>query len=218
MRRPGLGTKAALVGTTVFAVLLTVGAVLLVLMLDSRLTDSSDQVDRTRLGELLELAESGELSAVLRTTHDNAMAQVVASDGTVVAASANLADDPAVAALDAVATPRVATFRAPDDSETETYRVWYASGQTPDGAVTVYVGSSLESVDEATSAAATYALAGVPIAVLVLGVVIWLVIGRALDRLDRIRRRGRPDHRRAPRSPGSPASGAPTRSAAWPPP
>lgn len=187
MRAPGLRTRATLGGTAAFAALLAVGGVMLVLMLDSRLTDSSDQVDRARVVELLELASSGELPPVLRTTHDNAMAQAVRPDGTVLAASANLAEAPAVADLPATSTPRVATFRAPDDSETETYRVWYASGEGPDGPITVYVGSSLETIQEATSALRRTLVLGVPVAVLALGVVIWLVIGRVIARLDRIR-------------------------------
>ena len=64
MTAPTLRTRATVLGGLVFAVLLGVGALLLVATLDSRLTTSSDQVDRARLRELLQLAESGDLPAV----------------------------------------------------------------------------------------------------------------------------------------------------------
>jgi signal transduction histidine kinase len=85
------------------------------------------------------------------------------------------------------ASVRTATFRAPDDSETETYRFWYASGPGPEGTVTVYVGDSLESVSEASAALRRSLWVGVPVVVILLGVVIWVLLGRAIGRLDRIR-------------------------------
>jgi signal transduction histidine kinase len=82
----------------------------------------------------------------------------------------------------------VRTVRAPDDAETETYRLWAGSGPSPDGRVTVYLGTSLESVHEASAALRRSLLAGVPAVVLLLGLGTWLVLGGALRRVDRIRR------------------------------
>ena len=79
------------------------------------------------------------------------------------------------------------TIRAPDDEETETYRVWIQHGETPDGEVTVVVGSSLEAVHEATNALRRTLMVGGPLVLVALALVIWLVLGRALSRLDHIR-------------------------------
>jgi signal transduction histidine kinase len=185
--RVGLRTRATLLGVVVSALLLSAGAVLLASTLENRLTDASDQLSRSRVEDLLELAESGDLPAELRTVNDDGVAQVVGPDGTVLAASPNIGGRPAIADLDATASPRVATFTAPDDAETETYRVWYAAGPSADGTVTVYVGSSLEAVDEASAALRRALWIGVPVAVLALGTLLWLLIGRSLARLDRIR-------------------------------
>lgn len=187
MRRLSLRARATLLGTLVFAVLLGLGSLLLVGTLESRLTDATDQLSRSRVADLLDLARNGDLPAVLRNVDDNGVAQVVTADGQVVAASPNIDGRPAVADLDAGATPRSRTFDAPDDQETETYRFWYASGPSPDGPVTVYVGDSLESVTEASAALRRALWVGVPVVVLALGLVIWLLLGRALSRLDRIR-------------------------------
>jgi signal transduction histidine kinase len=185
--RLSLRAGATLVGTLLFAVVLVIGSVLLVSTLENRLTASSDQVSRTRVADLLDLARTGDLPPVLRNVDDNGMAQVVGTSGDVLAGSPNLEGRGAVADEPAGRSPTVRTFDAPDDQETETYRVWFASGSTPDGTVTAYVGSSLESVAEASAALRRALWIGVPLVVLILGTVIWLLLGRALGRLDRIR-------------------------------
>ena len=53
--------------------------------------------------------------------------------------------------------------------------------------MTVVVGSSLEAAHEASRRLRTLLLLGVPLAVLLLGAVVWVLVGRALGRLDRIR-------------------------------
>ena len=185
--RFGLRTRATALGVVVSALLLAVGAVLLVTTLESRLTAASDDLSRSRVEDLLDLAASGDLPAELRTVNDDGVAQVVGPDGEVLAASPNIAGKPAIADLAATGTPRQSTFDAPDDAETETYRVWYAAGPSPDGTVTVYVGDSLESVDEASAALRRSLRVGVPLVVALLGCVLWVLIGRSLGRLDRIR-------------------------------
>jgi len=186
-RRLSLRARATLVGTLLFTGVLVIGSMLLLSTLESRLTASSDQLSRTRLADLLDLAGTGDLQPVLRNIDDNGMAQVVGPSGEVLAATPNLAGRAAVAQETAGAAPRVRTFDAPDDQEIETYRVWHATGTGPDGTVTVYVGSSLESVAEASAALRRALTIGVPILALALGLVIWLLLGRALGRLDRIR-------------------------------
>jgi signal transduction histidine kinase len=185
--RLGLRTRATLLGVALSALVLGLGSLLLVTTLEHRLTDASDELSLSRVEDLLDLAASDHLPAELRTVSDDGVAQVVGADGSVVAASPNIDGRPAIADLDATGTPQVATFEAPDDAETETYRVWYAAGPAPGGPVTAYVGSSLESVDEASAALRRALRIGVPLAVLLLGAVIWLLIGRSLARLDRIR-------------------------------
>ena len=82
--------------------------------------------------------------------------------------------------------PEQRTLDGPDDDETERYRVWVARGGSPDGAVTVLVGRSLESVEEATRTLRTSLLLGVPLLLALLALVTWTVVGRALARIDDI--------------------------------
>ena len=187
MIRLSLRVKATLVGVALFAVLLTGGALLLVSTVENRLTAAADQLSRSRVEDLRHLAQAGDLPTVISNVSDNGMAQVVDQHGRVLAASANILGRPAVAHLADTRTPRRRTFAGPDDHETETYRVWYASGPGIHDRVTVYVGDSLESTHEAPAALRRSLGIGLPFVVLALGVVIWAVIGRTLARLDRIR-------------------------------
>ncbi len=190
MRRHGgmtLRTRTTLLATALTAITLVAGAVALVLVLQGRLTVDGDGLARSRVEDLLAQAEQDQLPTTIRNVGDEGIAQVVTADGEVLAASANVTGQPAIADIDAGRTPMVRTFEAPDDQETETYRVWLAKGPGPDGPVTVYVGSSLESVSEATRTLRNVLLVGVPLALLLLAAALWWVLGRALRRIDRIR-------------------------------
>ena len=182
-----LRTRTTILATALTAITLVAGGVALVLALQGRLTVSGDGLSRSRVTDLLVLAERGQLPTTVQNIDDDGVEQVVSADGRVLAASANVAGQPAIADVDADAEPEVHTLVAPDDDEIEEYRMWVAQGPSPDGPVTVYVGSSLESVSEATRALRNALLVGVPLALLLLAGALWWVLGRALRRVDRIR-------------------------------
>jgi signal transduction histidine kinase len=182
-----LRLRATLIATAFCAVALTIGSVVLVKTLEDHLTTGADELARSRVHDLLDLAAVGQLPPVLRNLNDDAVGQVVTRDGSVVAATPNVAGDGPIGHVDPGADLAVRVIDAPDDSETETYRVWVGTGTSPQGPVTVYVGSSLESVREASTTLRRLLWIGVPILLVVLAALIWVVLGRALGRLDRIR-------------------------------
>ena len=204
--RATLRTRTTVLATALTAVTLVVGAVVLVLALQDRLTVSGDGLSRTRVADLLDLAERGELPRTIRNIDDEGVAQVVAADGRVLAASSNVSGEPAIAEADAGSEPVVRTLEAPDDDEIEEYRIWLAAGPSPDGRVTVYVGTSLESVTEATRTLRNALLVGVPLVLLLLAGALWWVVGRGLRPMDRIREEvdGIDEDRLAHRVPESP--------------
>jgi signal transduction histidine kinase len=187
VRRPTLRTRATLLATLITALVLLAGSMLLVLTLETRLTTGSDQLARSRIRDLLELAAAGDLPGTLSNVNDEGVAQVVDTRGRVLAASPNIRGRPPVSDLDPGQRPTVRTVRAPDDTETETYRLWAGAGVGADGPVVVYVGSSLESVREATSTLRRELELGAPVLLLLLAAGAWLVLGGALRRVERIR-------------------------------
>lgn len=187
MARFGLRSRATVVATVLCALVLIGGSVILVGTLDRQLTSSRDDLSRSRVRDLIDQAAAGNLPAVLRNVNEDSVAQVFTEDGSVVAASANIQGQPPIVSVPTSSDGEARTIRAPDDTEIETYRVWVQSGRGPDGRLTVVEGTSLESVQEATSTLRRSLVVGVPLALLALCLVMWLVLGRALARLDRVR-------------------------------
>ena len=182
-----LRTRATLLATAITGLTLLLGSVALMLTLDARLRTGADELAGSRIDDLLRLAQHGDLPATLTNLDDNGVGQVVTADGRVLAASPNIRGRPPIAHFDPGSGLAVRTVAAPDDAETETYRLWAATGPSPQGRVTVYLGTSLESVHEATAALRRALLVGVPVVVVLLGLGTWLVLGGALRRVDRIR-------------------------------
>ena len=183
-----LRARTTLFATAVTGLVLVAAAVVLVATLSAQLTRAGDEADRAQVHDLLDLAAAGELSATIDTLGDESVAQAVDADGAVIAASPNVAGEPAIAGALSEASNRLEqrTVDGPDDDETEQYRVWIGRGPSPDGSVTVLVGRSEESVDEATRTLRGSLMVGVPGLLVLLAAVIWLVVGRALDRIDQI--------------------------------
>ncbi len=179
--------------TTALVVLVTgltlaAGAMLLVLSLQSRLVASNDRVDLAHLRQLVLAVEAGEVPDPITDIDEDGVGQVVASDGTVLARSANIAAAGPISDRRPGTEPAVSSTVAPDDDEAEHYRLWAGAATGPDGRPsTVYVGTSEEAVTEASRTVGTALLAGVPLATALLGVATWLILGRALRRVDAIR-------------------------------
>ncbi|MBO9521147.1 MAG: HAMP domain-containing protein [Nocardioidaceae bacterium] len=181
-----LRTRITLVASLLSAVVLAAGSVLLVVRLDHSLTTSSDRASLARLAEMAAQVRDGSLCADLPDAGDG-LVQVVGDDGSVLAASPNLRGQPAIATFTAEGSPVLRQLRAPDDQETEEYRVWARHVTGPGGSGTVYVGDSTESVREATAGLRHLLYVAVPGGLAVTALATWLLVGRALRPVERIR-------------------------------
>jgi signal transduction histidine kinase len=176
--------------TTALAVLvsalaLVAAGVLLLLAFESSLVAARDEVARARAEDLVALVFADAVPTVLSVPREDNLAQVVDGSGNVVAASANIAGQPRVTELEPSPTAAaVRTVRGVlDEGEAEDYRIWAVRA----GSATVYVGSSLESVEEATLSLRRTLAAGIPVLLTLLGVGTWVVVGRALRPVEAIR-------------------------------
>jgi signal transduction histidine kinase len=182
-----LRTTAA--ATAVVLLTLAVGSWVLLSTLRGALADNQDDVARARADDLLTLAAAGRLPARLTSVGDDGFVQVVSATGGVVAATPQVLGRPPVATfVPTTGTATVQTVRGVrDDSDLEDYRVWAVRGDSPSGPVTVYVATSLELVSETVGTLRRLLLVGVPLVGLLMGVVTWLVVGRALRPVEAIR-------------------------------
>ncbi len=184
--RPGLRVRLTLVATLVVALAVAAAGVTLMLLLRDQLDAAADVADRDRVEALLDQAATGRLPSRIPTGPED-MAQVVGSGGEVLAASANSSATTPVVPTPAGDGPVVTVVRAPDDAETEVYRLWGRSASGPDGPVTAWVGTGVEAAREGSRTLLVVLLIGGPVLLLVLATLVWLVLGRALGRVDRMR-------------------------------
>jgi signal transduction histidine kinase len=180
--------RTTVLATLLVAATLVLASTMLVLTLQRSLTSGRDEVSQALAVDLAHDVEAGTLVTPIPVGED-AMAQVVAPDGRVLAASVSLAGAAPVSdvAPDPGAFERVLLHGVPDDNEHETYRVWALATPSADGLVRVYVGSSPESTQEAVRALRRGLLIGVPAVLVVLAAATSLLVGRALRPVEAIR-------------------------------
>ena len=188
-RMRSVRARTTLLATVLVTAALTMGSVVLVTTLGTSLSRAGDDLARSRVEDLAALAVAGELPTTLTELGDDAVAQVVAADGTVLASSPNVEGEAPISRF--TPPPGETTVRTmsdvPDDDETEDYRVWTRSVPTSGGQVTVYVGRSLETTQEVVGRLTASLVVGLPLVVGLLAWAMWVVVGRALRPVEGIR-------------------------------
>ena len=178
--------RTTLTAAVVTGVALVAGSLALLATLHRSLQHADDALSKSRLRDLVTLAEAGDLPAQVNA--GDGVAQVVDSTGQVRTASTNILGKPALTSFRPPQShPVVLELVGPDDDELEHYRLWTQRAKTPQGEVTVFSGASTESVTEAVGAARTPLLVGLPVMVALLGLAMWWLVGRALRPVEAIR-------------------------------
>ena len=182
--RGGLRFRLAAIAALVTLIALVVGAVALLSVLRNRLDSAATSVALARAQDVASLASDGALPAQLSFPgEDDALIQIVATDGTVVLSTGNIDGEPPVSS-ERPALPGevlVMTSERLPIGDGERFRVVAMATDTPDhGPAVVYAGESLETADDATGAATTALLAGLPLLVALVAVLSWWTVRRAL--------------------------------------
>jgi signal transduction histidine kinase len=182
--------RITVISTVVVAATLVGAALALMAAVRHNLVASQDELSKARAIELAQDAAHGHLPSVITSVGDNGVAQIVDDSGHVLAASSGLQGDGPIAAPPAVGRePHFMELDAvPDDNETETYRVWALTVRAADGrTVSVFAGSSPESVGEAVATVRHALWLGIPVIVLLFALATRLLVGRALAPVEKIR-------------------------------
>ena len=181
--------QATAAATLMSALVVTGCALVMLLTLETALRHEQDDKARTRTSDLAALAATGALPARLAGEGDDGFVQLVSGSGRVVAASPNVLGRRAAFSFRAPgASPTIRTVGGVrDDQDLETYRVAALTVPSALGPVTVYVAHSTEIVSEASMLLRLMVGLGVPAAVGGAGWLSWVVVGRALRPVERIR-------------------------------
>jgi len=180
--------KMTVLATLVAVIAVGISAVALLVVLRHSLERAGDDAAKTRVQDLAALATSGTLPALLTVPNDEDIAQVVDASGAVLAGSTGHTGRGIATFAPEGTAPVVRMVRdVPDDNELIDFRVWAKRAQTPDGPVTVYIGTSLDSVNETIATVRRVLLLILPPLLALLAVASWVLVGRALRPVEAIR-------------------------------
>jgi signal transduction histidine kinase len=183
---------------------LVVGAFWLVHAHRSTLTTNIETAARLRSQDIAVAIDDGEVPPELTVPRgDVNLVQVVDKDGTVVSHSANLIGDLRISQLQPDADGYAAHTVAGIGRGEGPYRVVARRAVTKSGTYVVYVARSLEGVERSTDSLVRLLWFAIPTLVALMGVVTWVVTGRALRPVESIRQEvevigGEDLHRRVP--------------------
>ena len=177
LRGRSVRARITLVATLVVGVTLIVGAVAFVGVLRGSLLDALATSIEADASEIAARAESG-FDVVGDTDDDDQFFQVTDASGRTLASSDSL--DGAIVSLPSSDDAQVITLPG-DDTE-------YLALVDEDDGLTVIAARSTEDVAETVGTIIRLLAVAVPLVVLLLGVTIWIVVGRALRPVERMRR------------------------------
>jgi signal transduction histidine kinase len=183
--------KAAISAGVIVAVTLVAGAIVLTVLVRRSLVDDLNAAARARAEDVAALLRAGAVPGTLAVHgEEDAVVQVVAADGTVLAASANLEGqgplrEGAASGGDGSAHPFTARVRTADD--VDELRVLPVAVDLPSGRATVYIGSNLDRVDETIQTIVRILAVGIPLLALIVGGTTWYLVGRSLRPVEAIR-------------------------------
>lgn len=184
--RASVRTRTTLAAVAVVAVALVVGAAVLVLTVRSSLTDAAEDLAEQQAEALVSQLEGGRSPAELAggdgpedecDDPEDVVWQVVGADDGALEASSR---GPRCTWLP---QRNGAVIRWPEEDDR-----YYVVSESSESGHVVTLAVSLEDVEETTAALATPLLVGLPVLLLVVGGTSWLVVGRALRPVERIRR------------------------------
>ena len=182
--------RMVLLAAAVVTIILLVAGVVLTMGLRTVLTHSAIRAAQVRADELAALAVEGDPPDTIPIAgQDEALAQIVIA-GQVVAASSNIAGEPALQApTPDPGTTLVGRIRTLPIGDDDRFELVSTTVTTAWGPAVVHVAVSLDEIDETVDAAVRVGAVGLPVLVLALSAAMWLVVGRTLRPIDVMRRK-----------------------------
>ena len=189
-QRISLRTRMLIISSLAVALVLAVGGILLLALLRAELVDSADDAGEDTALSISKLAAKGTLPPELASTEEVAAAVQVVKGGEVVSATSNVVGSRPLQMAELkpgdISITQRETLPFDDDGP---FRIVALGTETPTGDATVYVAVDIEDVSEVVSVAGKVGSAGLAALVIVLGAVLWVVIGRTLAPVSAIRER-----------------------------
>lgn len=178
--RGGIRMRITAIAVTVVTFVVVLAGVLLLFAQQRLLTQSIDEILNTQNSNVERTWMTGDESPVIVQQGDiDAIAQVVDAGGNVLASTANFASQPALPSPDGETSLHNSDLVI-DES---TYRIL---SRRIDGVV-IHTGTPIDDVEEAFNALRSGLIVAIPTMTLVIGLLIWWLVGRTLRPVETIR-------------------------------
>ena len=190
-RRWSLRARLTAAATVVVAVALSGAAALLVWRVETTLIADLDLMAARQAVAVAASTAQGGAPVISASEAGDTVVQVVTSSGEVIASSPNIEGEPRLFSFPPAPpteTPAVRTVAAVPLGDNGDYRVAAVAGRRAGTGYTVYVGLPLAPVRQTVTALTVTLVVGVPVLTTLLGVLTWLLIGRALRPVEQLRR------------------------------
>jgi signal transduction histidine kinase len=180
----------------VVAAALAVGAISLVVIVSHSLVRNVDETNLTRAEDVAARARAGALGRIIPVSggasDKSVFIQVVSQAGSVIASSENYLDPNAFIYLypEDGGHHRIVfqrTVHGPPIAPDANFRVVVLTGQTPTGPANVIVATEMEQAEETVHELRRALAWGAPGVLLLAGLLVWLLVGRALRPVELIR-------------------------------
>jgi signal transduction histidine kinase len=194
MRPPigGVRVRTTAAATAAVAIFLAVAAVAFALVQRQQLESSLVDAARQHASDVVaRVARDGANADLGAGGGDQSLVQVIAPDGSVLAASPAIDGEPAVVTARPVPgqTQTIRTEELPIGDDGETFVVVAHGADSPEGPVVVVVAQSLELVEQSTAVVVTLLVIGYPIVLIGVALTSFWLVGRALRPVEAIRSR-----------------------------
>jgi signal transduction histidine kinase len=181
--------RTTVAATAVVGVALAVGGVGLVAFLQRSQVHSLDSGAALRAADVAALIQSRTLPARLPIQgQETSLVQVVDESGRVIASSANIEGEARIAGFRPTSgNPSFHTLNRLPIADSQGFRVAALRVRSPDGLRTVYVAAGLDGVRRTVRTVTSVLLVALPGMLGVVAVTTWVIVGRALRPVERIR-------------------------------
>lgn len=174
--------RVTVAATLAVIAVLSIAGFALVQAQHRQLVDRVDETINQRASELVAELRLGNRAALVSGRGGDTVGQLIAADGRILAASPALEGKRALATdpyRNSAHTIRTAPLEGRD------YRLVARPLSTPDGHAVLLVAGSLDDVAESTDAVRRSLLIGIPSVAAVLALLVWVLVGRLLRRVER---------------------------------
>lgn len=172
----------------VFALALAGASTFLLIRQRVALTDDIETAIRLRADDLVTSLESGSLpSSIAIPFEDASFVQIVDPSGTVVRSSSNIEGEAAVASFRPLQARTAARTLRELPIGDNAFRVVAETAEADGASLTVYVGGSLEPVEDAVGNLVLALVLGAPALFGIVSALTWVAVGRALRPVEQIR-------------------------------